>query len=172
MQNRSRLFPRLGRALAFSSVLAFAATFAQADSAVDVQPKRFPSLSLNDQHDRPVTLPGSARWILFAHTRDGDEWSDRALAEFGQSGMTARGLVYLSDISAMPSLVSKMFAMPALRGRKYSVALIREEGKAKGIPARKDCVSLIGLNDGRIEQTRQLCSAEAVKQAVDHLPPR
>lgn len=172
MQNRSRLFPRLGRVLALSSILFTAAvSVAQADDSASSQPKVFPSLSLNDQHDRPVALPGSARWILFAHTRDGDEWSDQALAEFGQSGMTARGLVYLSDISGMPFLVSKMFAMPALRERKYSVALIRDEGKAKGIPTQKDCVSLIGLNDGRIVQTRQLCNAEAVKQAVDNLTP-
>lgn len=173
MPDRRRFFPRLGRVLTFSSALVLAAvSVAQADNSGGAQQQKFPALSLTDQHDRPVTLPGSARWILFSHTRDGDEWSNQVLAEFGQSGMTARGLVYLSDISGMPALVSKMFAMPDLRGRKYSVALIRKEGEAKGIPVKKDCVGLMGLNDGRIEQTRQLCSAAAVKQAVDYLPPR
>lgn len=130
----------------------------------------FPSLTLKDQHGRTVNLPGTAHWILFAHSRAGDQWSFSALAPLGQKGMDARGLLYLSDISAAPSWVVRMFAMPALKERGFSVALIRREGRTRGIPERKGCVSLIGLRAGRIVSGRMLCSAAAVKRVVVGLP--
>jgi hypothetical protein len=158
--------------LATGIVLLFGMPGAQAAAAEESagDAASFPALSLTDQHDDPVELPGTARWVLFANSKEGDQWAASALEPIGRSGMAARRLLYLSDISAMPSLITRMFAMPALRKREYPVALIREEGKAAGIPARADCLSLIGLDAGRIARTEYLCTADAVRQALQALP--
>ncbi len=53
-------------------------------------------------------------------------WIGAALVESGAQRSGAReraGLVYGADISAMPAVIARMFALPKLRERLFPVAL-------------------------------------------------
>jgi len=132
----------------------------------------FPHLLLKDQHGKPCQLPSDARWVLFVRSRAEDQWSDPVLKKLGAPGMAARHLVYLSDVSGMPALIARLFALPALRRRHYPVVLMHQAHQARGIPVQKGCASLTGLDSGRIVSSRMLCGPEVVRQALDELPVR
>jgi len=104
-----------------------------------------PSKTFEDQHGQSRTFPGEARWILFAADKAGGEMSAKTLADLDAEAMRAVGLVYLLDISAMPSLISRMFVMPGLRERDYSILVVRESGKTDFLPYEPERATLIGL---------------------------
>ena len=76
-----------------------------------------PALSLKDQHDHARTTQSASRFLLFSADKDGSNLADDILE--GQTGETLEraGLCYVADISRMPAMVTKMFAMPKLRKR-------------------------------------------------------
>lgn len=146
---------------------------AAATPAPLAQGSPFPALALTDQHDKPVTLPGAAHAIVYANAKAVDEWVNPVLTDFGSANLSAKHVIYLSDISRMPWMVSKMIALPQMRERSYSAALIRndEEKALAGLPApAKDCANVLTLNAGVIAAIQSVCSPAALKSELDALP--
>ena len=133
----------------------------------------FPNLKIKDQHDVPVTLPGAAAVIVFANAKAVDEWADPVLAAYGRQRMDERHVVYLSDIHRMPWLIGKMIALPKLRERKYSVALIRDDIESPVLAGtEKGCLNWIQLQSGKIVLVAPVCTPEALKFRLDSLAAR
>lgn len=130
----------------------------------------FPQLKLTNQHDAPVSLPGEAAIVVFANAKAVDEWADPLLAKFGQKKMDAHHLVYLSDIHRMPWLISKMIALPKLRERAYSVALIREADQVpETIEPKADCLNWIQLKSGNITSLTPVCTPSDLEKKLNEL---
>ena len=127
----------------------------------------FPTRAVKDQHDKPVTLPGSAKVIIYANSKAADEWINPVLAQFGAEALSAHQVDYVSDISRMPGLISRMIALPQLRERNYPVVLLREETEVAGMPAPPSgCVDWVTLNAGVVTNITPLCGAP---QATEYL---
>jgi hypothetical protein len=176
MLNRSiptHRFTNIRRGIALGAALALSAAVAHAADAPTVVPTTvgapFPSIVLTDQNDHPVSLPGNARWIVLVNERVVDEWADPVIAALGQGRMNADRLVYVSDISRMPSMISKLFALPQMRKRNYPVALIRDDKTAAQMPSRKGCAMLIGLKADATGSEEAVCSAGELKARLDGL---
>lgn len=122
-----------------------------------------PALSLKDQHDRPQTTASTGRFLLFSADKDGSNLADAVLE--GQTGETLEraGLCYVADISGMPAMVTKMFAMPKLRKRPYPVLLGRTPADTLTLPRRSGTVTLIELRDGRVVAIEFLETAAAAR---------
>ena len=168
-----RVFPALHLILTLLGV-AWLPTSSWADSEKATSPtalmpgRAFPTMSLTDQHDKPVSLPGSAEVIVFANAKAVDEWANTVLAAFGQQQMTAHHLVYLSDIHRMPWMISKMIALPKLRERAYSVALIRapQEPSVLAEP-EKGCLNWVQLQSGKVASIAPVCTRADFKARID-----
>lgn len=133
----------------------------------------FPSLHIRDQHDMPITLPGTASVIVFTDTKEVDEWADPVLTAFGKQQMRADHLVYLSDIHRMPWLISKMIALPALRKRPYSVVLIREAPESPVLTKpEKGCLNWIQLQSGNVVSLTPVCTPSDLKARLAALSVR
>ncbi|OZB75429.1 MAG: hypothetical protein B7X37_02395 [Halothiobacillus sp. 14-55-98] len=157
--------------VSFLSISAWAdALPAVAQNESQVVGQSFPSLKLTNQQDVPVHLPGEASVIVFANAKKVDEWADPLLAKFGQKQMDAQHLVYLSDIHRMPWMISKMFALPKLKERAYSVALIRE---ANQVPATLEpntgCLNWIQLKSGNITTLTPVCTPTDLAKRLNEL---
>ena len=59
--------------------------------------------------------------------------------------------VYVADISGMPSLVTKMFALPAMRALPFPIGLARESAVLADLPRQKAAVTVIRLADGKVQ---------------------
>ena len=60
--------------------------------------------------------------------------------------------MYISDISTMPSFVTRMFAIPKMKKFWFKVSLIYDEEEAKDISRQKGKVTVIRLKDNRIQK--------------------
>ena len=123
----------------------------------------FPVMTLNDQHDETLRIPDSASLVMFTTSKDADGWFDELLEDEHPAAIEALNAgdwIYISDISNMPALVTRMFALPSLRGRDYPVALVREEADAEHLPAQSGCISVMNLEDNTIKALQYWCSPE------------
>ena len=122
--------------------------------------------TLENQHGEAAAVDASTRVVLFSRDMDGGDLLKAALAEVPQSKLDARGAVYVSDISGMPSLVARLFAVPAMRRRPYAMLLDREGATTARLPDEAGRATLVHLSDLRVERIVYASDAEAVRAGL------
>jgi hypothetical protein len=112
-----------------------------------------PDLSLPDQHGYSHTL-SSPNTVLFAPDKAAGELAHEVLNHTDKEGMAAKGMVFISDISGMPALVRRMFALPAMREYPYLVLLGYEEEDCAMFPRQEGKVTLLHIKAGKVSGIR------------------
>lgn len=125
-----------------------------------------PSLMLTDQHDKPAEIPANTRQLLFAADNGGAGLVTGLLDSKEENWLRQTQRVYLADIHRMPSLVARFVALPQLRDKPYSIGLGREERDLAMFPRKKDCVTVIPVEDGGLKSVVFACSSEELRSAL------
>ena len=125
-----------------------------------------PVMTLNDQHDKPYSLAADTRQILFAADNGGAGLVMAELDRRGATWLKDTKRAYLADIHKMPSLVTRLFAMPKLREKAYPIALGREAADLAMYPRKKDCVTLLPIQAGKLGEVSFACDAAALQAAL------
>ncbi|WP_312937011.1 FAD/FMN-containing dehydrogenase [Pseudomonas sp.] len=123
--------------------------------------------TLHDQHDQTYTLGNDTRILLVAHDMDGGKLVKAALAEQSKGYLEARDVVFVADIQRMPALISKLFAVPAMRDYSYRVMLDRDGQVAGRYPAAEGQVLWLQLEQGMVQSQQTFASAQALKAALE-----
>ncbi|OUM30016.1 FAD/FMN-containing dehydrogenase [Pseudomonas putida] len=126
--------------------------------------------TLLDQHDQAYSLDTTTHILLVARDMDGAKLVKAALAEQPKGYLEARDAVFVADIQRMPALISKLFAIPAMRDYSYRVLLDREGHVASRYPGREGQVQWLQLQQGVLVSQRAFADAAALKAALESAP--
>lgn len=85
-----------------------------------------------------------------------------AIDQAGIKDFSAHQGLYVADISKMPTLISKMFAMPAMRKYEFNLALDKEGDLTQNWPKQAEKVALIQLDNLAIVDVEHVDTPEAV----------
>lgn len=119
-----------------------------------------PPLALTDQFDQPHTLAADTRWLLFSHDRAVSDALHPVLAALPAAQRD--GVVYVADISRMPALVSKLFAVPAMRTLPFAVWLARDAANVAMLPQEPGKLTVLALKDGKVAAVHYLADVGAL----------
>jgi NADPH-dependent ferric siderophore reductase len=122
------------------------------------------AIALEDQHGEAAKIDASTRLVLFTRDMDAGDTVKAALAERRTADLEALGLVYAADISGMPGLVRRMFAVPAMRKRGYSMLLDIKGEATQRFPGEPGRATLIALEDLEVTSIRFLASVDEIQQ--------
>jgi len=125
-----------------------------------------PPLTLADQHDTPGGIDGDTRLVLFTAGMDASDHVKEALAGDGAALLESAGAVWIANISRMPRIITKLFAMPSLRKRPYRMLLDRDGTATADFPANSGQVTLLHLDHLKIERIEYADSAAQVATAL------
>jgi hypothetical protein len=159
--SRSRLRPL---ALAIACALAAGSAAAPLGEGDALEP-----FSLEDQHGVVRPVGADVRLVLISRDMGGGALLKEALEDAGadEAWLADRKAVYVADISRMPGLIARLFAIPRLRGRGYPVLLDREGTVTARLPTADERASVIRLDALRIASVVHAESADAVRAAID-----
>ena len=121
--------------------------------------------TLADQHGEDRTVDASVKVILFSRDMDGGDFLKRGLADVAPGYLDGKKAVYVADISGMPGLIARMFAIPAMRDRPYSMLLDRDGETTKRLPDVEGQATLIFLE--RLSVQRIVTEASAVQRELE-----
>jgi hypothetical protein len=142
----------------FATGLAAAATLAPGAA--------LPELVLEDQHEQRFVLSRDTRCVLFAADRAGGDIVGQALEGVSTAQFEALGLRNVADISGMPTLIAKMFALPALRARPYPIGLVRDAAITADFPREAGAVTILHFAQGHLTTLSFAHSAAELQQAL------
>ncbi|MEX5588744.1 FAD/FMN-containing dehydrogenase [Pseudomonas urmiensis] len=123
--------------------------------------------TLLDQHDQAYSLDPSTRILLVARDMDAAKLVKAALAEQPQGYLEARGAVFVADIQRMPAIISKLFAIPAMRDYSYRVLLDRDGQVASRYPGKEGQILWLQLDNAHLVAQQEYADANALKAALD-----
>lgn len=123
--------------------------------------------TLLDQHDQPYSLSPETRVLLVARDMDGARLVKAALAARPKGYLEARQAVFVADIQRMPALISKLFAVPAMRDYSYRVMLDREGRVASRYAGDAGQVLWLTLDHGKLVAQRAFSDAQALGAALE-----
>ncbi|UVM53984.1 FAD/FMN-containing dehydrogenase [Pseudomonas sp. B21-012] len=132
--------------------------------------ERLAPFTLLDQHDQPYSLNAQTRVLLVARNMDGAKLVQAAVGEQPKGYLQAREAVFVADIQRMPALISKLFAIPAMRDYSYRVLLDRDGKVVARYPGAEEKVLWIQLEQGVVVGQKEYASAEALATALKALP--
>jgi hypothetical protein len=114
-----------------------------------------PTMSLNDQHDKPVAVSEATRWMVFTAEKPVSDMVNAVLASEPAGAVDRLRLVYVADISGMPAVVTRLFALPKLRELPFPIALVREPAQVNqvaDIPRTAGSATVLRVEGGRVTQ--------------------
>ena len=136
------------------SVLLFVATFANALSIGDATP----TFDIKDQFEKTHKIGPDAKTILVA----GDKGTGVIIKEYllkqDKGFVEANKIYYVADISGMPSLISKFFAIPKMKKYPFSVLLVDEE-QTKSFSKKDDTITVYSVTDGKVSDIKYIKTA-------------
>ena len=122
-----------------------------------------PAFSLEDQHGKKVSMQPDTRLVIFAADKAASDLANEVLGNEKEGVLGRLQAVYLADISGMPALVTRMFALPAMRALPFPIGLAREAGVLAELPRQKGAVSVIHLADGKVASVDHAQDASQLK---------
>ena len=126
----------------FSSVL----------SAAELQVgQAFPTLQLQDQHNKTITIQANAQTILFTAEKPASELLNQYLKAQPANFMPQQQAYFIADISKMPSMITKLFALPKMREQPWSTLLVYNQQKTASIPRKANHVTCMKLHNTQIQ---------------------
>lgn len=150
-----------------SLALAFALSAAAANAEPYAVGDRIEAFTLEDQHGVAHTVGGDVALLLFSRDMDGGDLIKQALADAPGDLLTIRHAVYVSEISRMPKLVARLFALPSMRKRPYPMLLDRDGTTTVRLPSAEGRATLIFLRAHEIVRVQHAETAAEVSSALE-----
>ena len=136
------------------SVLLFVATFANALIIGDSTP----TFDIKDQFEKAQKISTDAKTILVAGDKATGEILKEYLLKKEKGFLEANKTYYVADISGMPSLISKFFALPKMKKYPFSILLVDEE-QTKSFSKKEDNITVYSVTDGKISAIKYIKTA-------------
>ena len=136
-------------------------------SALALEPgERVSPFTLLDQWDQPYTFDDQLQVLLVARSMSGSGLVKEAMRDQPANYIDGTRVAYIADISSMPTAITRMFAVPAMRKYGYRVLLDRESRVVPRFPWDADKVLWVTLDHGRFVSQREFSDANALRDAL------
>ncbi len=122
--------------------------------------------SIEDQHGKTHQLDASVEAVLFSRDMKGGDLIKAALVDVGPDFLEQRHAVYLADISGMPGLIARMFAIPKMRKRPYPMLLDRDGSLSEKFPDVEGEATVVSLAKLRVTAIQHFTTSDDLKRAV------
>ncbi|MNN48145.1 hypothetical protein D3C81_1626080 [compost metagenome] len=133
--------------------------------------ERLAPWTLSDQFDQPYTLDDQLHVLLVARSMEGAKLLGAALEGRPKGYLEARQALFVADISRMPSLIGKLFAIPAMRDYSYRVLLDREAQVVPQYAAPQEGVLWLQLEKGVLRERKVFTDSAALRAALEQVAP-
>lgn len=118
-----------------------------------------PNLTINDQFDKVKSIKADTKTIIFAESKDKSTVVKEFLISKGKGFLEKNKAEYVADISGMPSLISKFFALPKMRKYDFSILLLSEENKDL-FASKEDKISIYTFENAKVIDIKYISTKE------------
>jgi len=128
--------------------------------SLQVQAAALTALQLEDQWEKPQAVDSSLKWVVLGQSKDNGNWVKATFNKHKVTDPKSLDMVYVADISAMPGLITKLFALPKMRDYSFPIALVTEEEMIAAWPKEEDTLMVYQVSGLEIVEQTSVMSEE------------
>jgi hypothetical protein len=121
------------------------------------------AIKIQNQFEETAELTADTQWIIFSSDMKAAKLLTEYLSEENAKKTDLSKTLIISDISKMPGMISKMFAIPKMKKYAFKLALDKTGEATKDFPRQEGSLTVIKVAQFKVESIEQLSSSEAVK---------
>jgi hypothetical protein len=125
-------------------------TAAQAQVAEKGKP--FPPYTLPDQFDQTNTLSRETRYVIITSQMEISGLVNTWLKGKTNDFLSTQRIEYVADITPMPQLITKLFALPKMKKYPFRLLLARDPKFAATYPRQTGRIALFILDESQVVQ--------------------
>jgi len=113
--------------------------------------ENFPTLTLVDQFNTKIEVKkeGTTKLIL-SFEKDVSSAIKDFLDTKEKNYLANNNIIYISDISSIPSFIVSLFAIPKMKKFDFRIALIYDKKESKVLVREKEKITLVSIKDNNI----------------------
>jgi len=125
--------------------------------------------TIADQFDKKSSLTTDTKKVMFAATKDMGHIIKKYLLNKPKNYLQKRDIIFIADISSMPTIIFNMFALSDMQSANYSMLLIKKEANAKRFvnEAKKDYIMIVSLNNKIITDIKYVNNKNDLQKEID-----
>lgn len=123
----------------------------------------FPALTLEDQFETAHTIAAEDRVVMISFEHDVSAAVNDYLKQQPEGFLAGHHTRYVSDISAMPSIIATLFALPKMRDYPFEIMLNEKEDFAKHYAKKEGKLTVYRVRDGRVTNVEFINPEEVEK---------
>ncbi len=117
---------------------------------------------LQDQFANPFPHAENMELLVFADDMAASRDVRDAMGRIDPDCYEQGKLVFIADVSGMPSLITRLIAIPKMRGYGFPVWLDYEGEATEALPVKEGHVSMVSVEDGAITSIDYVQGMESV----------
>ena len=112
----------------------------------------FPTLTLVDQFDKKTEIQTKGTTtLLLSFEKDVSSSIKKYIDSKEKDFLTKNNIMYISDISSMPSFITSWIAIPKMKKFTFNISLINDEKEALFIDRKEEKVTVVKLKNNIIQ---------------------
>ncbi len=116
---------------------------------------------------RPMKVPHETQIILIAFEKDTGAIVNNFLNAQNKYYLQKNKTIFIADIHRMPSLITKMFALPKMRKYKHLIYLQYGKEFENVIPHKEEKITVMHLAHGTIMNVSYVSNAKELKASIE-----
>ena len=131
--------------------------------------KKLQDYTFNDQFDKVHMLTKNTKKVIFVFTKATGHLVKSYLKQQEDTYLQNRNIDFIADVSGMPSIIYKMFALPDFKKSNYKVLLIQDEKKSALFRNDKqlDAVMIITLDNKIVKDVKFITNEKDLIKSID-----
>lgn len=118
-------------------------------------------------NDAVVKIPKDVKLVIVSSQKATGALVNEYLDSQNQDYLQKNRAVFIADINKMPSLVTKMLALPKLRKYKHPIYINYDERFEEIVPSKEDRVTLMYVENSIIKNISYISTKEELKKAIE-----
>jgi len=121
---------------------------------------------LQDQYANPFVHEDNMEILLYADDMDTSRDVRDAIGRVEPACYEEGKLVFVANVSGMPSLITRLIALPKMRGYGFPIWLDYNGEATDALPVQEGFISVIRVKDGAIVSLEYVQGMESVMNAI------
>lgn len=144
-----------------ATIMLFVATFANALNVGD----SIPTFEIKDQFEKKQAIAADTKIILVTAEKGMSEIIRDVLLAKPEGFLESKKAVYVGDISGMPSLIARFFALPKMKKYPFSILLVDEE-QTKSFSKKEEKITVYLVDNGKVTKVKYISTAKELEEVL------
>ncbi len=125
---------------------------------------KFPNNSFKDQFEKEYIITNDTKKLLFAFSKDNGHIIKEFMGDKPTDFLIKKEILFIADISAMPSIIASWFAIPDMKKSKYPILLIQDEDIAAKykLEDKKESFMIVELENKQVKNIKYISGKENI----------